>query len=56
MDEIGEMPIDAQVKLLRVLQNGRVTRLGGSREIPIDVRVIAATNKKFKKRSSKRKF
>ncbi len=45
LDEIGEMPLDMQVNLLRVLQESRVTRLGGSREIPIDVRVIAATNK-----------
>ncbi len=56
LDEIGEMPTDAQVKLLRVLQNGRVTRLGGSKEIPIDVRVIAATNKNLKKEINKRTF
>lgn len=56
LDEIGEMPLDAQVKLLRVLQNGRVTRLGGSKEIPIDVRVIAATNKKLKKEVEKGTF
>ena len=48
LDEIGDMPLDMQVKLLRVLQEGRVTRLGGSKEIPVDMRVIAATNKNLK--------
>lgn len=49
LDEIGDMPLDMQVKLLRVLQEGRVTRLGGSKEIPVDMRVITATNKNLKK-------
>ncbi len=44
LDEIGEMPLDTQVKLLRILEEGKVTRLGGNRSIPIDVRLIAATN------------
>ncbi|WP_352417046.1 sigma-54-dependent Fis family transcriptional regulator [Clostridium tertium] len=56
LDEIGEMPLDMQVKLLRVLQEGRVTRLGGSREIPVDMRVIAATNKNLKKEVKKGTF
>ncbi|AGF56545.1 transcriptional regulator of acetoin/glycerol metabolism [Clostridium saccharoperbutylacetonicum] len=56
LDEIGEMTLDAQVKLLRVLQNDRVTRLGGSKEIPIDVRVIAATNKNLKNEVKKGAF
>lgn len=56
LDEIGEMPLDMQVKLLRVLQEGRVTRLGGSREIPVDMRVIAATNKNLKKEIKKGTF
>jgi len=56
LDEIGEMPIDMQVNLLRVLQDGRVTRLGGSTEIHIDVRVIAATNKNLKKEVKKGAF
>ncbi len=45
LDEIGEMPIDAQVGLLRVLEEKKFFRLGGVREIPIDVRFISATNK-----------
>lgn len=56
LDEIGEMPLDMQVKLLRVLQEGRVTRLGGSIEIPVDMRVIAATNKNLKKEIKKGTF
>ncbi|GAB1402859.1 sigma-54-dependent Fis family transcriptional regulator [Lentimicrobium sp.] len=48
LDEIGEMPLDMQVKLLRALQEGAVTRVGGSKLIPVDVRIIAATNKNLK--------
>ena len=44
LDEIGDLPTDMQVKLLRVLETREVERLGGSRPIPVDVRVIAATN------------
>jgi DNA-binding NtrC family response regulator len=45
LDEIAEMPIALQPKLLRILEDGRARRLGGSKEIPFDVRVIAATNR-----------
>jgi DNA-binding NtrC family response regulator len=45
LDEIGEMPIGTQAKLLRVLEDSKVRRLGGTAEIPVDVRVIAATNR-----------
>ncbi|HMM19179.1 MAG TPA: sigma 54-interacting transcriptional regulator [Selenomonadales bacterium] len=45
LDEIGEMPLDIQVKLLRVLQEKRITRVGGQRYFDIDVRIIAATNR-----------
>lgn len=45
LDEVGELPPDVQVILLRVLQNREIVRLGGHKVIPIDVRVIAATNR-----------
>ncbi|HEX3020737.1 MAG TPA: sigma 54-interacting transcriptional regulator [Chitinispirillaceae bacterium] len=45
LDEIGEMPLDIQVKLLRVLQESEITRLGGHDPITVDVRIIAATNR-----------
>jgi formate hydrogenlyase transcriptional activator len=44
LDEIGEMPLETQAKLLRVLQDGMVDRLGGKQPMHVDVRVIAATN------------
>ncbi|MDP4551105.1 sigma 54-interacting transcriptional regulator [Alkalihalobacillus macyae] len=44
MDEIGDAPLDLQVKLLRVLQEGCVRRVGGNEQVPIDIRIIAATN------------
>ncbi len=45
LDEITEMPLDLQVNLLRVLETGKLTRLGGDREILVNVRLIAATNR-----------
>lgn len=45
LDEIGDMPVNIQVKILRVLQDRRVTRLGGTTAMPINARIIAATNR-----------
>ena len=45
LDEIGDMSLSAQAKVLRALQEGKITRVGGEKEIAVDVRVIAATNK-----------
>jgi transcriptional regulator with GAF, ATPase, and Fis domain len=45
LDEIGDMSLNAQAKVLRALQEGKITRVGGEKEINVDVRVIAATNK-----------
>lgn len=48
LDEIGDMPLEQQVNLLRVLQERRITRIGDGKEIPVDVRVICASNKSLK--------
>ncbi len=45
LDEIGEMPLTAQIRLLRVLQNREIERVGGVERIPVDIRILAATNK-----------
>jgi len=45
LDEIGEMPTDMQIKILRVIGESAITRIGSSKQIPIDVRIMAATNK-----------
>lgn len=44
MDEIGDMPLEAQVKLLRTLQEKTIRRVGGNKEIPVDVRIVCASN------------
>jgi DNA-binding NtrC family response regulator len=49
LDEIGDMSLSAQAKVLRALQENKVTRVGGEKEIEVDVRVIAATNKDLQK-------
>ncbi len=56
LDEIGEMPLELQAKLLRVLQDGEFERLGSSRTIKVDVRVIAATNRDLKQEVRKGRF
>ncbi|MBR5133750.1 MAG: sigma-54-dependent Fis family transcriptional regulator [Alistipes sp.] len=48
MDEIGDMALSAQAKVLRALQENKITRVGGDRDIPVDVRVVAATNKNIR--------
>ena len=49
MDEIGDLSLKAQAKVLRVLQEGKIQKVGSEKEIKVDVRIIAATNKKIKK-------
>jgi two-component system response regulator PilR (NtrC family) len=56
LDEVGEMSPWTQVKLLRALQERKVRRVGGADEIPVDVRIIAATNQDLKKRIQEGKF
>jgi len=56
LDEIGDMPMHLQVKLLRVLQDKKVQRLGGTQPIPINTRIIAATNKNLEKLVKTEKF
>jgi two-component system response regulator PilR (NtrC family) len=56
LDEIGELPIHLQVKLLRILQEKTVTPVGGSKPIKIDVRVISATNKDLRKETEEGRF
>ena len=56
LDEIGDMPLSMQVKLLRVLQEKALIRVGGTDEIPVDIRILAATNKDLKREVELGKF
>jgi two-component system, NtrC family, nitrogen regulation response regulator NtrX len=56
LDEIGDMSLSAQAKVLRALQENKITRVGGEKEITVNVRVIAATNKDLKKEIEKNNF
>lgn len=56
LDEIGDMSLSAQAKVLRALQEGKITRVGGDKEIAVDVRVVAATNKDLLKEVEEKNF
>nr|WP_295869591.1 sigma-54 dependent transcriptional regulator [uncultured Chitinophaga sp.] len=56
LDEIGDMSLSAQAKVLRALQEGKITRVGGDKEISVDVRVVAATNKDLLKEVEEKNF
>lgn len=56
LDEIGDMSLSAQAKVLRALQENKITRVGGDKEIKVNVRVIAATNKDLEKEIEKENF
>jgi len=56
LDEIGDMPLDLQAKILRVLQEREVTRTGGNQSIPVDVRIVAATNQELMERVRLKEF
>ncbi len=56
LDEIGDMSLSAQAKVLRALQENRINRVGGDKDIKVDTRVIAATNKDLKKEIGENKF
>jgi two-component system nitrogen regulation response regulator NtrX len=56
LDEIGDMSLSAQAKVLRALQEGRITRVGGDKDINVEVRVIAATNKDLLKEVEEKNF
>lgn len=56
LDELGELPLELQPKLLRVIQDGEFERLGGSRTVKVDVRIIAATNRNLEEEVRKGRF
>jgi transcriptional regulator with GAF, ATPase, and Fis domain len=56
LDEVGDMSLSAQAKVLRALQESKITRVGGDKEIPVDVRVVAATNKDLREEIARGRF
>ena len=56
LDEIGDLPLESQGKLLRALQEGRFQRVGGNQEVPVDVRVVCATNRNLEAMVNQGKF
>ena len=56
LDEIGDMSLSAQAKVLRALQENKITRVGGDKDIHVDVRIIAATNKNMREEIDNKKF
>lgn len=56
LDEIGDMSLSAQAKVLRALQENKITRVGGEKDIPVDVRVLAATNKNLQEEIKNERF
>ena len=56
LDEIGDMSLSAQAKVLRALQESKITRVGGDKTIPVDVRIVAATNKDLRREIAKGHF
>ena len=56
MDEVGDMSLSAQAKVLRALQEGRISRVGSDRDVSVDVRVVAATNKNLRAEIDKGNF
>jgi len=56
LDEIGDMPLDLQAKILRVLQEQEVSRIGGTQNIPVDVRIVAATNQALVEKVHQKEF
>lgn len=56
LDEIGELPLNLQVKLLRAVQNKTITRIGGTKEIPLDIRILSATNRDLNDMISHKQF
>jgi Nif-specific regulatory protein len=56
LDEIGDLPLGAQAKFLRAVENGQIRRLGGTKDMEVDVRIIAATNKDLKHEVTENRF